>query len=237
MRISNIVAHHSGGLGTNQYASTLFITPYSIAAHHKNKWNFASKYIIHPVLKYGGYNVTYDPKTRIFTQHRAIGEETAAQRGHNEDTFSLCVIGNYNTKHKYQQPKSSRKSVDPMTEQVEKDVADFLHDLINGNKRNLIVAPNTTMNFSIKRIYAHRFFSWTTCYGSFLADNWAQELVIQWKKTTPSEKIAAVKKRLALMQTILRLYAIIGDLLNKMKLQKQSLGAVGDRECDGLINL
>ena len=69
-----------------------------------------------------------------------------------------------------------------MTEETEINVAAYLHKLINGNQENLIVAPNTTLNFSIKRIYAHRFFSNTLCYGMFLANNWAQELVIKYKK-------------------------------------------------------
>jgi hypothetical protein len=234
MRISNIVLHHSGGLGTDQYASTRHLTPKQIATYHKGKWNFPSRYITDPVLKYAGYNFIYDPKARAFFQCRAIGEPTAAQRGHNDDTVSICVIGNHDEKN--------GRSVDLMTGLMEREIASFLLDLINGNKRMLVIAPNTTLNFSIKRIYAHRFFSQTTCYGSFLSDYWAQDLVIKYKKVIvapiSAKSISDLKKRLALMQTLLRLYTVIFDLLNKLKLQKQTLGAVvEDRECDGFISI
>jgi len=120
-----------------------------------------------------------------------------------------------------------------MTDYIEKDITCFLHDLIDGNKRNLVVTTGITLSFSIKRIYPHRFFSQTYCYGSYLADNWGQELVIQWKPV--SEKLGSLKKRLALTQTLLRLYTVLFDLINKMRLQKQTLGAVDGRECDGLF--
>jgi len=237
MIISNISGHHSGGLGNDQYASTEFLTPEDIAKYHKRKWDSPSKYMTGTFLSYAGYNVIYDAKTREWHQCRAIGEQTIAQRGHNEDTFSFCVIGNFNAQN--------GKSVDPMTEEMEKDIASFLHDLINGNKRNLIMVAGVKLNFSIKRIYAHRFFGWTSCYGSFLADNWAQELVIKYKKVVRDPTVASsipdladLKERLALTQTLLRLYTVIFDLINKMKLQKQSLGSIGDdKECEGFITI
>ena len=239
MKMDTIIDHHSGGNSYNQHASSLHVTPEEIAAHHKKKWNFPSQYITDPILKYAGYTVIYDPKTRIFVQCRALGEEGAHTKGHNDHAFGLGIIGNYNMQHL---GSPVRTSVDPMTEQIEKDVAAFQHDLINGNKRNLIVAPDTILNFSMKRIYAHRFFSQTLCYGSFLADTWAQNLVIEYKKVTPDPTVTSsggdigdLKKRLVLVQTILRLYAVIFDLLHKIKLKKKSLGASDDRDCDGFI--
>jgi len=227
----NIAIHHSGGLGNDQFASTKHLTPQDISDYHKYKWNFPSEYITDENLRYAGYNVTYDRKTRIFTQHRAIGEETAAQKGHNHDTFSLHNTGNYNRKP----IGAPNQPVDKMTDYIEKDIALFLHDLIDGNKRNLVVAPNTVLNFSIKRIYPHSFFSQTMCYGSYLAYNWAQGLVIKWKPV--EETLGNLKERFALTQTILRLYTVIFDLLNKMRLQKQTLGSFEGRECDGLITI
>jgi len=232
MEITKIVAHHSGGLGINNQASTRHLTPYQIATHHKNKWNFPSKFITDPVLKYGGYNAIYDVKTCTFHQCRGIGEETAAQRGHNSDTFSLCIIGNYN--------KSTRSSfsVDPITDIMEQDIAIYLQHLINGNKLGLVVASNTRMNFAVSRTYAHRFFSSTECYGTYLSDNWIRNLLIKNRPVDvyDVDKAVILRERLKLIQLLLKAYSQVADLLRQKRIREQSLGAVDDRECNGFIN-
>lgn len=239
MKILNIIGHHSGGLGNNNEASTLHLTVEDIAKYHKyakstRTINIPSKYINGP-LKYGGYTTGYDPKTRIFYQFRAIGEQTAAQKGHNFDSHSHIIIGNYNQKG------WTHDTVDPMTEQIEKDNAAFLHDLINGNKRNLIVVPGTILDFSIKRVYPHRFFSQTDCNGNYLEDSWLRDLVIKYKKPftvavaepTINALDRVCQERNDVIQILIRMYVNIFDQLHKEKAINQSLGSVDNRECDG----
>jgi len=226
MNITNIVVHHSGGLGTNNQASTAHLTTAHIEAHHKRKWSFLSD-----LGYYSGYNTIYDPKARAFYERRAVGEETAAQRGHNFDTFSICIIGNFN------QRGWTRTSVDPMTKQIEQDVSMYLRDLIDGNKRRLIVSGNSKLRFSIARVYAHRFFSATSCYGTFLSGNWMRDLLVKYDRVELGEegKRAELKEKLALVQMILKLYIKLNDLLTATRKKQKAVGAIGDRECDGLI--
>ncbi|MEK6883257.1 MAG: hypothetical protein AABY22_26760 [Nanoarchaeota archaeon] len=206
--IKNISVHHSGGSESNRYFSTAHFTFNEINEYHKQKWNFKSS-----LGSYAGYNAGYDSKSRSFVQWRVIGEETAALFGEHFDTFSLCIIGNFNLK-----PFGSpRMPVDPMTFNIETDVALYLQDLIEGNKRQLIVSSGTQLDFSYQRVYAHRFFKDTDCYGTFLTNTWAREL-------------ASRKKVAIIRESLLALY----KLLDSLK-RKQSLGSVDDRDCDGFV--
>ncbi len=235
--ISYIAVHHSGGIASDPNASSAALTPERISEAHKVRWDFPSKFMRQPAPEgqvnwpwYAGYNVIYDPKTRVFTQTRAIGEETAAQYGYNFNTFSLCIIGNFTVK-----PGSwPRASVDPMTEQIQHDVTSFLHELIDGNKRNLTVAPGTKIDLAIARVNPHRFYQTTECYGYFLADNLFRDLLIAWK---PKEyPIPALEKRSTLEQLYLQLIAKLQDILRSLQSKNVGrLGAVGGRSCEGFI--
>lgn len=205
MKITQIVIHHAGGIGNDNNASTRHLTPQHISNAHKQRWGGynPSQYILDENLRYGGYTVYYEPITRKFTQMRAIGEETIAVKGQNFNTFQLCIGGNYN------------KGVDPLTMQIEKDITLFLHDLINGNKRNLIVANNTEKDFAISRIYSHRHFKKTTnCYGTGIANNHFRDLVIKYKPVIISgekpdleniqKQISILAKLVATLQEIIK---------------------------------
>lgn len=206
--IKNIALHHSGGSVSDKYFSTAYMSVTDIDTYHHLKWNFKSS-----LNFYAGYNVIYDPKSRLFFQMRAIGEETAAQYGHNFDTFSLCIIGNFNLR-----PFGSpRMPVDQMTFDIENDIAAYLQDLIDGNKRQLIVSSGTKLDFSYQRVYAHRFFKYTDCYGTFLTNTWAREL-------------ASRKKVAIIRESLLALYKLLDNLK-----RKPSLGSADDRECDGFV--
>lgn len=63
---------------------------WAVNQYHKDKWNFKST-----LGYYGGYNYFMNSKGKI-TQFRADGEETAAQVGHNHDTISICLQGDFN---------------------------------------------------------------------------------------------------------------------------------------------
>jgi len=213
--MKDIYIHHSGGMGTNKYASSAHLTPESIDKYHKNKWNFKSN-----LGHYGGYNFIYDPKTREFTQHREIGEETAAQRGFN-DQCSLCTIGNHNKAY----VGSPKKAVDELTRQTRDDISKFLSDLINGNRRNLAVTMETTLKFSITKIFPHRKVGSTECYGSFLDDS-----------VFKADLISLYTKKIGLLKRLLELYVIILGLFQR---RNAALSSSNDREreCDGLIEL
>lgn len=209
--IRYIAVHHTGGTQGDPFASTRGVTWRDINRFHRSRWNDESE-----MGYYGGYNTVYDPKTRSFHQFRKIGEQTIAQRGHNHDAFSLAIIGNY-TQYK-------GRLVDVMHPYIEQDIADFLFDLIQGNKRGLQVKEGTTLDFSLKRIYPHRFLQKEReCYGTGLDDSWARNLV--------TEKYV---KRISLLKKIVSLYMKIIDMRERSKAER--LASQRDfRACPGLL--
>jgi|GEM_PF-4973052 hypothetical protein len=175
-KITGICIHHSGGTQADPYASSAHITPADINAQHKAQWNFHAK--LDNPYPFVGYNFVYQPSVRGFTQHRYIGEETAAVRGHNLDTISICIIGNYS---RVLLP-AHKKSVDELTSTTIEDVTQFLLDLVDGNKREWAVAPHTQLSLSPFRIKPHRFFTSTTeCFGTAIPDDFFMKQVLQKK--------------------------------------------------------
>ena len=153
--IKNIIVHHFGGIGSNNNASTHNLTEAHINAAHKARWptfysDFNGSYI--------GYNVIIY-RDGSWRQYRYVGEEMAAVIGHNEDSFHICVAGNFN------------KGVDtPTTMQTE-----TLRKIIKAALENrlepmgIAIASGTYFNLSVKDIYPHRLMSpkgYTECYGS-----------------------------------------------------------------------
>lgn len=221
MKISNIFIHHSGGRGSDNYASTADLTSKQISDYHKSLWNFSSKHIGNE-CRYAGYNVIYDPKTRKFTQCRSVGEETAAVRGWNKNSFHICIIGNYNSK-----PLHPEQQIDFLYTQIVEDVVFYLADLIDGNRRNLIVAPNTELDLSRNKVYPHRFAYATMCYGTGIDDNFYRQKLMSYKRvddglkeTTPIS--AEIRELIALLLQLIKLGII--------KIGGKPLGSKDDRE-------
>lgn len=208
MTIDKIILHHSGGLGTNNYASTVFLTPEDIEQAHRQRWDFRSS-----LGKYAGYNFIYDPKTRQITQHRAIGEETAHTKGYNFSSIGICIIGNYNL-------DKNGIPVDDLQPHTRIDIVNFLIDLCKGNYRDFVVVPNTVIQLTPFRIFPHRAFSMTDCYGTAIDDNYFKEQV----KLRIYPKISELQNLLEQ----LNLWAL------KIKSQLLALGG-SDRECLGNI--
>src|SRR3990167_9285095 len=79
--------HHVGGLDADIYASTQRFIAENVNQAHKARWNFKSE-----IGWYGGYNFFINSKGEI-TQFRKIGEETAAQKGYNQngEVISVCL--------------------------------------------------------------------------------------------------------------------------------------------------
>jgi len=86
-----IVMHHAGGLVNDRLAHTQHLTAEHIDNAHKQRFQMLSS-----LLKWGGYNF-YITKDGTVTQFRAIGEETAAQKGYNFNGYaiSICLAGNF----------------------------------------------------------------------------------------------------------------------------------------------
>src|SRR3990167_3149446 len=167
--IRNIVVHHTGGLGWDSLVSTQHLTAEQVDQAHKERWNFKSR-----LGRYGGYNVYIDKEGKV-TQFREIGEETAAQLGHNFDSFSICLAGNFSI-------NSFDTNAGIVDKPTDKQIATLKFILISvfENKLNMAglkVAPDTVLDFSPHRIYPHRFFQGTSCYGMSLADDWAKKMV------------------------------------------------------------
>src|SRR3990167_4334029 len=87
--IKELALHHTGGLLNNPFYSSRHFTAEYVNQLHKQRWNFKSS-----LGKNGGYNLFYELDGKR-TQFRAIGEETAAQKGHNFDVISVCFAGNF----------------------------------------------------------------------------------------------------------------------------------------------
>lgn len=187
MEIKNIAIHHSGGLQSNYYASTKHLTFSNINQAHKDRWPDFKSTLGH----YGGYNFAINPFGQ-WIQFRAIGEETAAQRGHNFDTISFCLIGNFSIN-----PKTG-VMVDAPTEEQTRTLVDLATSIMEGNfkEKNIAVIQGTRLNLSFDRIYPHRGLqSGTECYGNALSNNWGKQLFIPY-----------IQGKITLLQTLVELY-------------------------------
>ena len=143
--------HHTGGLGNNNYASTRMLNANTINTAHKARWNFQDLLTGY----FGGYNFYIDYWGNL-TQFRAIGSETAAQRGYNRNgqVISICFAGNFN--------KLNGIMIDtPSAEQI----AAF---------RKL---TSELPKVKFQNIKPHWFFGQTECYGLGLSENWGRSLV------------------------------------------------------------
>lgn len=235
-KVTDIVVHHAGGIGADNYASSAHLTVRHIDRAHQERWNFESRYI---PKSFSGYNFIYDPKDRTVTQTRAVGEETAAVRGFNYTTVSICIIGNYNKR-----PLGSPAGpVDPLTREIEEDVTKFIHELLRTpsnlndkaqafGPRSILVAPGTEVSFAESRIHPHRFYGNTACYGSYIDDTHFRDLVIAYRPVVVTEhtEIVHLKERLALYQQLLRALMSLLDLYRKGGVLAQALGAYSTRE-------
>lgn len=233
MTIRNIAIHHAGGFQMNAYASSRHLSFDDINEAHKQRWNFPSQHI---PGQYGGYNFIYDPKTRKFHQYRAIGEETAAQKGFNFDTVSICIIGNYSINPR------TRLPVDKMEEFMEEDIASFIYKLINQNFDSrdgiyIIGVTGTNIDLSVTRVHPHRFYqSGTECYGSALSDNWMSTILSRYKQNPDTKELETRGK---ILQELVKLYIQLKTLLQQREAQKRSLKAYLNSEhaCEGMIDL
>lgn len=220
--IKHIVLHHTGGARSNDYASTRHHTFDTINDYHAARWRSERHTWPAYTSKLGhqcGYNVVYDAKTRTFRQARMIGEETAAARGRNFDSFHLCIIGNYNTN-----PTGSG-TVDPLERFMVEDIVSYLDNLINGNTRGVQVASGTTLDLSVARVHPHREFSSTLCYGTGIPDTYFRDQLVKYgaKDSTALQlENKKLRERNALLKTYLKFYIRV---YNALKGNQRAVGA------------
>ena len=191
-KIRYAAVHHVGGLLNNPFYSSLNMTAEQIDKAHRDRWDFKSQ-----LQKYGGYNAFIDVAGNLM-QFRYILEETAAQKGHNFDTISIALAGNFTI-----DPTSGRMIDQPTPAQLEKlgEVMDWI------NKNTPVATPN---------IVAHRFLGWTECYGTGLTDSWCREVMIDYRNKKE------MKQRIGALQRLILLYSKLIDLL---RISKMRIGA------------
>lgn len=153
-----IAVHDTGGLLNDSYFSSQHFTAWDVNERHRQRWNFIST-----LGFYGGYNffISADGKT---TQFRAIGEETAAQKGRNWDVISICLAGNFSL------------GVDKPTLLQQSSLKNLITMLIWKNLQSYKIT-DAELDLSPERVFPHRHFNSTECYGSDLKDSWAKDLL------------------------------------------------------------
>jgi len=196
------VVHHFGGTQASQFASTIRVSVDDIEAGHTQRfgYDFYSQ-IINPKTGKGwriGYNGIIFPDR--FVQTRAIGEETAAQRGYNFDgvAVSFCIAGNFTS-------DGEGSTVDKMT--------DFQLQTLRELKE---IFPQV----ALANVVPHRVLQQTQCYGTGLDDNWARKLVTVPPVVTITNpktgEVEELKLKISLLMRIQQLLAIMIELKRKL---------------------
>lgn len=207
--------HHFGPTGSNPLAKTSTQTEQEINLAHKVRWpDFPSKLN----SSFIGYNFIIWPDGTM-KQFRYIGEETAAQKGHNFDTISICLAGNFT------------KGVEMPTIMQKMKLKGVLKEFLANqetyfSKIEHKVYPGTKFDLSKDRIHPHRILqpNHTDCYGSVLSDKWAQELITEITPTTPPIE---TNEKQVLMEKIASLLRQVGQLLQALLNKKKQLGSFG----------
>ncbi len=199
MHLDKIAVHNFGpSLAANPLSKSQHLTEENINSAHRNRWpEFRSELN----GSYIGYNVVIYPNGEL-RQYRFAGEETAAQKGHNFDTFSICLAGNFTN------------GVELPTFEQRGRLKSLLTGLLTGKVESIgiKVKSGTTFGFTRNAIHPHRVLqpNHTSCYGSALSDSWARDLVA----ADPEIE----RKRLI---SLIEMYKKVLELLKR----KQSLGS------------
>ena len=210
--------HHFGGVAADKLASTQHHTAAMIENAHGSRWpGFRSEHIKNPKTGKGwhiGYNGIIFPG--YFLQTRAIGEETAAIKGYNQngEVVHFALAGNFTKK------MPGGFLVDNPTQ--------FQLDCMRELKK---LFPQVM----IWNVIAHRVLQPSECYGSGLADDWARK-VVQAKKvkviTAPppfdvEPDAVEIQMELNLLQQILALITKLFDIQRRRKMGS----IVGAKDC------
>lgn len=200
-----ICVHHFGGPSLNLR---------QLSDVHRRRWpDFPSK--LRPDL-YVGYNFIIW-KDGSWVQARFIGEETAAQQGHNFDAISICLEGDFtDTRPTFAQQETLKR----FCRLIVSGVLDPDWKMLSGTK----------INIPKENIVPHRVLqpNHTTCYGQTLPDNWARVISFPPDQVAPKDNVLPLQSEGPeldrLRKTVELLKKLIGlqTLLNKLK-----VGGVG----------
>lgn len=136
-----IAIHHTAVSRETQRSQLLPVNRY-----HKGKWGNKSS-----IGWYVGYNYFIDVNGSLM-QCRKVGERTIAQSGHNDDTISVCLAGNFN-------------------QELPLDVqTDRLRDFIKNMKARY---PQAELTYH-RSLQANR-----TCPGKLFSDEYLQRVVLR----------------------------------------------------------
>jgi len=201
-----LCVHHSGPIGSSPYSSSQGLTLSRLNQAHAAR-DFNESFLGYFV----GYNFLVCPDGMII-QTRAIGEETCAQKGHNFDTVSICILGNFTT-------QENGLPVDVMPSAQKLAFLNLSTNLIRGIVSKYEVITGTQMNINLSRVFPHRVLQpkHTECYGNYYPDTWARDEI-------------AVRMRGELNVLIASLLSLVERL--KLFLAPRSVGG-SDYSCDG----
>lgn len=172
--------HNAGPLSpTDPRSSSKYLTAGQVDEAHR--WRF---HMLSSLGFYGGYNF-YIEQDGSIRQFRTVGEETAANRGHNfnGEAISVCLAGNFT------------QGIDIPTEQQKQALRDIY----------------TSLGLTNVQIVSHRAIqSGTDCYGSGLDDSWARSILSPVADNTAliislKQQILALLQQLLLIQQMKRL--------------------------------
>lgn len=164
MKIIRIVVHHSA----DSYKGSQFD---KINTYHKTKFNLISS-----TGFYGGYNYLLERDGTI-KQYRPDGEETAAQKGYNFDSLSICMAGNFDIEMPTQKQVSSL--------------------------RQFLKSKMLKYNIPTDMIMPHRSLGQTSCYGNNLTDDWAKHIAESNGYSDEETKISILTKMIELYERLI----------------------------------
>ena len=184
-----LAVHHAGGLGSNEFADTSFLTSLNINDAHRTRFAMQSKYIPNG---WGGYNLFIEKDGKI-VQFKAIGEETAAQKGWNFNGIcvSVCLAGNFVKQNQY-------------------TTTNFINTPTQAQVDSLIWLKERLPKIPIANVNPHRFYQSTRCYGD-LPEDWARKLWVA--QDAPRVENNELLAQLTLLHKLLLQYIKLLDIL------------------------
>ena len=169
--IKYIGLHHFAGTQSNPNFDSSVLSEKDINETHRQRWpDFPSQIHLKDFsTNYIGYNFIVWPSKEKggVRQYRPCGAETAANRGHNFDTISICFACNTN----FSEPNEYQRT----------EAVNLILKLFRKDFEGIVVVPYTEFDLHISRIVPHRYLQPDTeCYGRKLPFDWGQKLVVNY---------------------------------------------------------
>jgi len=198
-----VAIHNFGGIGYDYYAKSSHLSLEHINNAHRQRFGEDFKSLLGYWV---GYNFIIFPDGKI-VQTRKIGEETAAQKGHNFDTVSIALAGNFSI--------SFGTPVELPTKEQEGSLIRLIRRI--KKRENVDILPGVNIDISLKSIIPHRQLqSGTECYGAALSNTWVKDIVV-----------AAFQDEISMIQKLI--FNLIAHL-NEIMREKTSFG-VASKPC------